>query len=230
MKLIHFVIGATILWVAACGTILDIQDAETDPLLLGGGNGGVGGGTGGDGGAPASLCDEYCQIVEATCTDDQDQWFSSTLCLLHCELLPQGERGDQVGNTVGCRLFNAERAQVNGEFAIHCPRAGPGGDGVCGSNCESYCTVMQQACAAEFTEDHNGIVDCIDDCTANVPDLGGYNASIQEGNSIQCRLYHLGAATDDPDQHCEHAAGDAICVDGAGGNGGAGGSGGAGGN
>jgi hypothetical protein len=223
-------IGAGVLWVAACSNILDIQDAETDPLLLEGGNGGEGGGTGGEGGqSPDELCESYCQLVEATCTDDNDVWASATLCNLYCAYLPPGAVGDMAGNTVGCRLYNAERASVNGELDLHCPIAGPGGNGVCGSNCEAYCLVMSQACSSRFNEDHDGIADCIQDCNANVPDLGGYDASIQEGDSIQCRLYHLSAATDDPGLHCAHAAGDAPCRDNLGGSGGTGGGGGAGG-
>jgi hypothetical protein len=55
----------------------------------------------------------------------------------------------------------------------------------------------------------------IDDCMAacaTVPDLGAYDFSIESGNSIQCRLYHVSAASLVPSTHCPHAAGEAICV------------------
>ena len=39
-----------------------------------------------------------------------------------------------------------------------------------------------------------------------------YNTTVQEGNSVQCRLFHVTAATLDPIAHCVHAAGLAPCA------------------
>jgi hypothetical protein len=52
---------------------------------------------------------------------------------------------------------------------------------------------------------------CLTAC-ADVNDLGGYTTSTQAGDSIQCRLYHVSAASLDPKTHCPHAAGEQICV------------------
>jgi hypothetical protein len=40
-----------------------------------------------------------------------------------------------------------------------------------------------------------------------------YSTAIQDGDSVQCRLYHVTAATLDSRTHCSHAAGVALCVD-----------------
>jgi hypothetical protein len=39
-----------------------------------------------------------------------------------------------------------------------------------------------------------------------------YYTAIQSGDSVQCRLYHVTAATLDSRMHCSHAAGVALCV------------------
>jgi len=39
-----------------------------------------------------------------------------------------------------------------------------------------------------------------------------YDTSIQAGDSIQCRLFHVTAATLDSVSHCAHAAGVALCA------------------
>jgi hypothetical protein len=60
-------------------------------------------------------------------------------------------------------------------------------------------------------------MDCLEDC-GDVPDLSQppdnlrFNASIDEGDSLQCRLYHVSAATLDPVLHCPHAGGAPPCA------------------
>jgi hypothetical protein len=54
----------------------------------------------------------------------------------------------------------------------------------------------------------------VDSCAGvcqRLPDNGGYDSSIQKGNSVQCRLYHASAATLDPTVHCPHVAGVGPC-------------------
>jgi hypothetical protein len=65
---------------------------------------------------------------------------------------------------------------------------------------------MLATCAAPF--------DTVDECQAacgDLPDLGTNSASINSGNTVQCRIWHVGAATVDADTHCGHAGGDAPC-------------------
>jgi hypothetical protein len=127
-------------------------------------------------------------------------------CLKHCEQFPEGAPGDTSGNSLACRQAHATIALAfPGERQFECPAAGPGGNGVCGSNCDSYCTLMAGLCPGTLAED------CLQSCEA-VPDLGGYDVSQIEGNSLQCRFYHLGAATVSPQFHCMHAAGEQPCA------------------
>ena len=130
-----------------------------------------------------------------------------------CNRLEPGSPGDFTGNTVECRLARAGLAQRTGEAADYCYSAGPGGAGVCGDDCEGFCAVMAQICPAAM----GSYGECLPLCEA-VPNLEGppdnlrYNTTVQEGNSVQCRLFHVTAATLDPIAHCVHAAGLAPCA------------------
>jgi hypothetical protein len=135
-----------------------------------------------------------------------------------CAALDPGEPGGFSGNTVECRLARAELAQATGEPGEYCHTAGPGGAGVCGDDCEGFCAVMAQTCTLM-----GSFESCLPQC-ADVPNLVDspdevlfpgnvtYDTSIQSGDSVQCRLYHVTAATLDPVIHCSHAAGVALCT------------------
>jgi hypothetical protein len=228
---------------AACASIVGIEDAEVDPTLrLGeggaqggdggsatggdagaggeaaeggtaGSNGGASGGTvggqgggGADAGAGPPLCDEYCDAVIANC-DTHRVYASPLICQAICEILAPGSPGDRSGNTVHCRLSNAELAVATGEPTEHCPAAGPGGAGICGDDCASYCVLMAHFCPDFGTEE-----ECRGNCPS-IPTIGGYNTTMTSGNTLECRLYHVSAATQDARTHCPHAAGmEAFCI------------------
>ena len=117
-----------------------------------------------------------------------------------------GEAGDTDVNTLHCRFHQAESARDTGEPEVHCPAAGLGGNDVCGSNCDGFCHAMLLTCTPAF----DTLTDCMVDC-ADVPDLGTNSADIQSGNSVQCRIWHVGAATITTDPHCVHATGVSPC-------------------
>jgi hypothetical protein len=189
---------------------------------------GAGGASGasGAGGAPMMmepepsepLCERYCNAVAAACTGENEQYASPAACREVCAALEPGEPGGFSANTVECRLARAELAQATGEPGEYCHTAGPGGGGVCGDDCEGFCAVMAQTCTlmGSFEE-------CLPLC-AEVPNLAvdpddvlfpgnvTYDTTIQSGDSVQCRLYHVTAATLDPVIHCSHAAGVALCA------------------
>lgn len=168
----------------ACASIAGISKAELD----------------------SDLCALYCEKVMANCQGEFEQYSQSRICELYCATLPPGEPGDETGNTVACRLHHAEQIEeIGGEEVTLCPIAGPGGAGVCGGNCEGFCAANQAVCDPELDLD-----DCVADCEALV-DLGTYDTSIQEGGSVQCRLYHVSAATINTVPHCGHAAGASPC-------------------
>jgi hypothetical protein len=185
-----------------CSSALGIEDAKCDPALPD---------CNPDG--PSRLCQDYCSTVMANCTEDNAVYESISTCHAVCKLLDPGEEGDDSGNSVRCRLRQAIAAGPDGvnEPASHCSGAGPGGEGpdgeaLCADNCEGYCSLMQAAC-----DDFTSVSECRKACDA-VPDLGGYNTSHSEGESVQCRLWHLSAATLEPNPHCLHAAGKSYCV------------------
>lgn len=159
----------------------------------------------------SQLCLDYCNTVQTSCTGKSAQYASQIACLAVCEQLPPGTAGAMAGNTVQCRVGRAKLAATTGEAANYCFSAGPGGGGVCGSDCEGYCTLMTAKCTQLGT-----LSQCEASCSI-VPDLSlpptnlRYDASQQSGDSLQCRLFHVSAANVDPVGHCAHAAGDAPC-------------------
>jgi hypothetical protein len=157
------------------------------------------------------LCRDYCDTLAANCTGENQQYASPLACLAVCELLEPGTPGVTSGNNVQCRLSLADLAASTGEPGESCYAAGPGGAGMCGSDCEGFCTMMTKKCTELGTQ-----AQCLQACAA-VPDLSRpptnqrYDSSLQTGNSLQCRLFHVSAASIEPATHCAHAAGQSIC-------------------
>lgn len=171
-----------------------------------------------DSDAGSSLCQEYCNTVMQNCTGNVQVYVGRETCLSVCQLLPEGHPGDQRVNSVQCRLDQARLAGTIPEPAIHCAGAGPGGNGLCGDNCEGLCTILQGACTNEH-QVFQSLSDCAEDCSA-VPVVTAsdgneyYNTVAKEmsaGNSRQCRLWHASVATQSPDPHCTHASGASPC-------------------
>lgn len=200
-------------------------DVASPPVLGGGGQGGDGSEESGAGGqpsvdaaagaagaeaVPASLCERYCSAVQSHCTGEFAVYTSVSACLAVCAAMPEGAAGDRDVDTVHCRLRAAESALD--EVPHYCPIAGPGGQGGCGSNCQSLCALRQVVCAPYVSDD---VTSCLGQCEA-LPDLGSYSTALERGqyagDHVQCRLYHLSAAaSDDPEQHCLHVDGAAPC-------------------
>jgi hypothetical protein len=178
--------------------------------MVAGAAGSVSGTAAGDTDA-SPLCQQYCDVVAANCVGTDAQFASPLACLSVCALLPPGTPGDTSGNTVECRLSRAQLAATTGEPSNYCFSAGPGGAGSCGSNCDGFCAVMTQKCT-QLGDD----AACLQAC-AEVPDLSlgtpkqNYNIAMMDGDSLQCRLFHVSAASVDPVTHCIHAAGQAVC-------------------
>jgi len=174
-------------------------------------------------------CETYCETTQQNCTGDFAIYASLETCMLTCAQLPLGTADNETsGNTIACRLRNANLASETGEFDTHCPAAGPGGDATCGDDCEGYCDLMAAFCPSEFSDEE----ECLEVC-AGVPTDGYYAVPGLNEDHIQCRLWHLTSATLD-DSHCDHANGAVKCEldydpdggtggDGGGGDGGSGG-------
>jgi len=85
-------------------------------------------------------------------------------------------------------------------------------DTVCDNTatCDAYCADILSICTdtnAQFADD----AECQTACAAYAAD--GCDGDV-DGDTLQCRIYHLGAAEDDADTHCGHsgASGDGVCI------------------
>jgi hypothetical protein len=172
-----------------------------------GGDGGTDAGSDDDDGGGGGLtCATYCTTIMANCTGDLTQYASTAACMQSCEGFPIGTSADTAGNTLGCRIYHAQAsaAAMLGPDP-HCYHAGPGGAGVCGSNCEGFCAIAQDSCTGG-NQQYASAGDCMTEC-GNFPDTEPYDASDQAGDSLACRLYHLTVASTDmasATTHCPH--------------------------
>lgn len=170
----------------------------------------------------ASSCQDYCDRITATCVDEFEQYPSADVCVRYCEeraALPAGREGDETGNSVSCRFTHTGFAEENPpeSLATHCGHAGPTGGDLCGSWCTNYCHLALLNCPELFDSEQ---AFCQSECEAAItaiPVNGG--PADTEGDTIQCRLTHLGLAGGEEATRPEHCAAASLddstrCVDG----------------
>jgi hypothetical protein len=171
-----------VLWLVGCESIAGIEDHVYQS-------------------SASTLCQEYCDVVLRACTGPNAVYSGPETCLGVCGRLPPGdplEPGDD--ETVVCRKHQAELADSSGEPNVHCPRAGPGGAGTCGTDCASYCLLLKAACPDQAS----ALTSCEKQCSA-LKDDGTFDAKVNhEGDTLQCRLVHVSSSTVDPATHCPH--------------------------
>jgi hypothetical protein len=190
------------------------------------GSGGVVGdagesGSGGEAGAPGpvDLCPEYCDEIMAQCDGSDAQYLDRAQCEKVCGLFPQGTIGAANADTVACRLKYAQKTRYGSEseISVYCRQAGPGGDGACGGNCESFCTLMMSVCTETSAGPYHfaNINQCEASCAALPASTVTYSTSnplVADGDHVQCRLFHVtSAAMADADEHCSHSMGLTLC-------------------
>ena len=146
-------------------------------------------------------CDSYCAAIATNCTGAETQYSALANCMATCATFPPGTAADMGGNTLGCRSYHAGAALA--DPTTHCVHAGPGGAGVCGGNCESFCLSAAQICPDAWPDTNA----CETACATFSPDEK-YDATDVSGNTFACRLYHLTAASVDAADHCPHIKGD----------------------
>ena len=147
--------------------------------------------------APATpSCEEYCTLVTDHCTDDNAQYSGVAACEAVCAAMPLGDVGDELGNTVGCRTYHAIAAAEAQD--PHCPHAGPSGAGVCGSPCESFCTLAAGLCT-DADQQFADTEECVAACM-----MYPIDSDAIDGDTFACRMYHLTVAALQPDVHCPH--------------------------
>ena len=158
---------------------------------------------------PEPTCEAYCAAVTANCAGEDAQYDSEQACLDYCQTfaaLPLGGADDTSGNTVGCRTYHATVVATDG--TQHCVHAGPSGGGICGDWCENYCHLAQANCVGDDAL-YADLGACEAACAAFPVDA---ETGATGGDSVQCRIYHLGVAGDPggagPGTHCPHGGED----------------------
>lgn len=157
-----------------------------------------------------NACDDYCTLIMRNCQGDVAQYPDISTCMSTCEHISLGTAGSRDGNTIACRTFWA--AISEGTPMETCRRAGPGGDGTCGTNCESFCSTTLSICGSEPNPPYASLAECETMCaTYNATEL--FDASDLSFNTLACRLYHMTAASTDPGTHCSHTiANSSVCI------------------
>ncbi len=179
----------------------------------GGGSLDAGSSSSGDSGASGKpSCSDYCTAIMKNCTGSDgssgggapdatkthQQYSALANCMSACMAFPVGTLADTSGNTLGCRLYHAKAAAT--DATLHCPHAGPGGDGVCGKACDGYCQLVDKFCvgtAKIYSDD----AACHARCAATTDDVR-FNVGTQDGNHVACLLYHAQESPLAPDDHC----------------------------
>lgn len=188
MRSIGIALAATAL-LAACGS--SSSDNTTPPVAL-------------------PDCATYCTAVTAACTGTPNgQYTDATQCALWCGTAygwKTGATGDTSGDTIGCRTYHAGVAATSAANAtIHCPHAGPTGGNTCGTWLDAYCDLAVRNCTGAnllFAD-----VAACKTAAAGLATTGAVNAT--SGNTVQCRIWHLGKAGESaaaPATHCPHGS------------------------
>lgn len=151
--------------------------------------------------AVALTCASYCSKIATNCTGANQQYSDVSNCMASCALMTPGVAAEMTGNTLGCRTYHADAAAAGP--GVHCRHAGPGGDGVCGANCDGFCTIAVGACTAQATQPYASKAACMTAC-AGFATTPVYSSSVTSGNSLACRMYHAVVATTIPSPHCTH--------------------------
>ncbi len=152
-------------------------------------------------------CEAYCAAVTDACVGADAQYADLAACTTYCKdsaKLPAGAAGEKSGNSIACRTEHAALAVSKGA-ATHCPHAGPSGGNVCGSWCDNYCHLAATNCAggdALFAD----AAACQTACATAANDG---EAGAMAGDTLQCRISHLGLAAAGPATHCPHGKIDA---------------------
>jgi hypothetical protein len=160
-------------------------------------------------------CDDYCKVVMYACAShpvydnvEQCQAVCSKGFPLSDSSMPV--TSDATTNTLACRRWHAYYA-LTVDAQMHCPHAGPGGDGHCGPPvCSTYCSMLKVGCGKQYKSHFpTGDADCEKQCgvlTAMKDDTVGYDLSDESigTDTFQCRLHHLAQAFVD-DTQCDGA-------------------------
>lgn len=153
-------------------------------------------------------CARYCDLVMSNCKDEHAQYASNEECLAFCSHLPltspMPQAEDKQGASVACRQYWAD-SPARTSPKDYCLAAGPFGAGVCGDRCTAYCSVVLSACPPDGGAPvYATQPECATACAAFAyvdagADGGGEDpGGPDDGKSLNCRLYHLRSAAQQP--------------------------------
>lgn len=156
--------------------------------------------------AAAPTCAAYCTAIQANCLDaaSNRQYVNMADCMASCAFMPVGSPADTQGNTLGCRTYHAGTPAMTNPM-MHCPHAGPGGDGVCGMNCQGFCQTVLGACTGANQQYGGNMATCMTACAA-FPTATRYNTKVMTTFTFACKMYHATVATTLPALHCPHTS------------------------
>jgi len=148
----------------------------------------------------ANACDDYCALAMRNCKGAVAQYSDISTCMATGSGRGRGTAGDTSGNTIACRTYWAAISEGD---ELMCTRAGPGGDGTCGTNCQSFCATTMAICGDQPSPPYASVAACETACQGF--DMNErFDASDLGGNTLACRIYHMTAASTEPDTHCRH--------------------------
>lgn len=183
---------------AGCNGVLGITEAKLDNSLADAATGDTGTST------LRYDCPSYCDAIAKTCTGARLQYTGQAACLEMCHHFDTGSPGDQAGDSLACRVYHTTAAAKDPD--THCPHAGPLGGTHCGDLCEAFC-LLDSAICRDFPA-YKSEAECRSICPKYpyVSATDGGVLSLQNGPTLNCRLYHLESATEDRQTHCPHTS------------------------
>ncbi|MBK9037545.1 MAG: hypothetical protein IPL61_40930 [Myxococcales bacterium] len=117
-------------------------------------------------------------------------------------MMPLGEPATHAGHTVACRTFQAAAAEL--DAAAHAPSAGPAARRRVRERLRELLRDDRRICGD--LSPYATSAECLSAC-AGFASLSPFDASDIAGDTIECRLYHLTAASVAPGTHCPHPRG-----------------------
>lgn len=164
---------------------------------------GITGGDGQCGTTAEAFCDVQlmtCNATGATPYNTLAQYSSRAQCIAASSAFPRDLTGTAAspitgGNTLDCRQYHASVAQQSSALATaHCYHTGAlGGDGVCGTSCQGFCSTVMAACnttvgGLQFASND----ECLTYCATFPVGSLTMPAATTSGNTLACRAYHAG--------------------------------------